>query len=162
MKTFLLNYKRPNTHTFYDLVPSDAEVKARADAAKEPDLEKRKKMISGEDEKRFIQLRTDVVLFPGVNEVSEDAYLLMVSHPSFDYNFECRPPVMEWVPGFGPDDHEMKTFAKLRDAEALNIVEAMWKQPLIEKYLAGEKREKVKAALEAQLEKLKIKPAKAA
>ena len=162
MKTYLLKYNKPNTHTFYDIIKSKEQIAYEDLIEKEVDPEKKRKMMTSEDMKRFIKTQQDIVIYPGINEISEEHYGLMSKHPFFSHYFDSRPPAMEWVPGFGPEDETLKDFKSLKDNEALNIVESMWIKPVIEKYLAREKREKVKAALEAQLEKLKIKPAKAA
>lgn len=162
MKTYLLNYKKPNTHTYYDLIKHPDQIAAEERMAKEPDPEKRKTMIPRDEQKRFISLAKDFTFYPGINEVPENVYELLKDNKNFLFFLDTRPVVMEWVRGYGPEDKDQKPFASLRDRDALDIVEAMWSKPMIEKYLQIEKRNVVKKALEDQLEKLKIKPKKVA
>ncbi len=55
----------------------------------------------------------------GINKISEQEYDAIKNHPTFKQLMNTRPVLLEWVPGFGPADKDLKAFGKLSENEAL-------------------------------------------
>lgn len=153
-RTYLIKYAKPNIFTFQDVFSQD-------------DVENEK-----DKHVRFV---------PGVNELSEGTYNALMgvgkkvlksknseelvdapAHPMFVKMLEGRPQLLSWIPGFSPEDKEVKKLSDLKENAALDVIEATYNVDLLNKFLDKEKRSLVVKTINDQIEKLKVPAQKVA
>jgi len=129
MKTYLLKYNRPNTFTFHSVLKVGEQIVGSL---------------------RFI---------PGVNEITEEQWEAIKSHPLLPQLF--KDDYFEWVDGVSPDDKVAdkapeEVLEPLPERKAVKVVKNTLKKPLLDSWKENEKRPEVVEAIDNQLNKLKL------
>lgn len=136
MKTYLLDYKKPNIFTFHGVFEGDSP-----------------------------NTRKDLKLLPGINEISEElwhgkkgdeAFKGLKNHPQMKQMIEDERA--EWESNRGPEDDVAEdngfVLEGMKEKEAIKVVKQTLSRDLLLKWLQQEQREKVFEALNEQLKKL--------
>lgn len=106
--------------------------------------EPRPKLASGKEDMEAICKTYSIQFLPGVNEVSDEAYAVMILHPVFESYVDAGKLVVL---------DEPKSKDGLRTVkEMLSIISSMYDVKLLKKIISTDDRSEVKEAARSQLE----------
>jgi hypothetical protein len=115
-------------------------------------------MLVENTEARILSLPSGESLVPGMNDVPTAVWAKACAHPVISAMVAAGmlKAAAELTQKAAPADTPIDSLAGLSGHEAESLAEKTYDRDLLKKWLATEKRSKVRKALDAQLETLKV------